>query len=97
MREQILADTSFMFAVFDNSDAKHGIAQTTYKLLADQIALLAIVLPERSYHLERTRGTRKVAEAIRILRLKGRYCSSSCLSLKPLADSSACSHCSTLR
>jgi len=68
MPERVLADTSFMFAVFDRHDAKHDIAQATYRLIADQIALPAVILPELGYHLERASGTVKVAEVVRVMR-----------------------------
>ncbi len=63
-----LADTSFIFAVIDESNAGHKDARTLYKSLPDCILLPVTVLPELAFLMGRSGGTLSVVAMIRTLR-----------------------------
>lgn len=63
-----LADTSFVFAVIDESDDGHKDALALYERLPDRILLPTTVLPEIAFLVGRSGGMLSVAAMIRTLR-----------------------------
>jgi predicted nucleic acid-binding protein len=64
----LLADTSFVLALFDRSARGHAEAQAFYLAAEETILLPAITLPELAFYFNRLGGSKGVANALRATR-----------------------------
>jgi predicted nucleic acid-binding protein len=64
----MIADSGFVFAVFDRTDNHHGPARAFYIAATDRILLPAVALTELAYLFDRMGGNRAVVNAMRGIR-----------------------------